>query len=139
MLENTPIGLDRGEIECVVGNQYNRRLRQQHDSKAISASQDTTTADRGQEKNRRPIYQFQGKCLNCGKKGHRAGECRGVRKIENPEIPQPTKRAEVGARATSAGVKNTLRISPVACAKSFSTGLTIVRSEELKKARCWQN
>ena len=29
MLENNPAGLDRAEIECVVGNQYNRLLRQQ--------------------------------------------------------------------------------------------------------------
>ena len=31
MLENTPASLDRVEIERVVGNQYNRLLRQQHD------------------------------------------------------------------------------------------------------------
>ena len=27
MIEKTPAGLDRAEIECVVGNQYNRLLR----------------------------------------------------------------------------------------------------------------
>ena len=27
MLENTPAGLKRADIECVVGNQYNRLLR----------------------------------------------------------------------------------------------------------------
>ena len=31
MLENNPASLDRVEIERVVGNQYNRLLRQQHD------------------------------------------------------------------------------------------------------------
>ena len=41
MLENTPASLDRVEIERVVGNQYNRLLRQQHDSKALSASGST--------------------------------------------------------------------------------------------------
>ena len=35
MLENNPAGLNRAEIERVVGNQYNRRLRQQQDSKAL--------------------------------------------------------------------------------------------------------
>ena len=29
MLENNPAGLNRAEIELVVGNQYNRLLRQQ--------------------------------------------------------------------------------------------------------------
>ena len=38
MLENNPAGLDRIEIERLVGNQYNRVLRQQHDSKDSSAS-----------------------------------------------------------------------------------------------------
>ena len=41
MLENTPASLDRVEIERVVGNQYNRLLRQQHDSIALSASGST--------------------------------------------------------------------------------------------------
>ena len=35
MLENNPGGLNRAEIERVVGNQYNRLLRQQQDSKAL--------------------------------------------------------------------------------------------------------
>ena len=43
MLNNNPAGLDRAEIERAVGNQYNRLLRQQHDSKALSASGSTTT------------------------------------------------------------------------------------------------
>ena len=37
MLENNPTGLERAEIERVVGNQYIRLLRQQHDSQALSA------------------------------------------------------------------------------------------------------
>ena len=53
MLENNPSGLDRAEIERVVGSQYNRLIRQQHDSKALSVSGSTTTADRG-DKKRRP-------------------------------------------------------------------------------------
>ena len=32
MLENNPAGLNRAEIERVVGNQYNRLLRKQQDS-----------------------------------------------------------------------------------------------------------
>ena len=35
ILENNPAGLNRAEIERVVGNQYNRLLRQQQDSKAL--------------------------------------------------------------------------------------------------------
>ena len=58
MLENQPAGLEWTEIEGVVRNQYNRRLRQQHDSKASSVSGGTTTADRGDNK-RRPRNQFE--------------------------------------------------------------------------------
>ena len=80
MLENDSTGLERADIEHVVGNQYNRRLRQQQYSKPLLASKGTTPADHGQEKNRRPRYQFEGDRFNCGKKGHRAEECRGVKK-----------------------------------------------------------
>ena len=81
MIEDNPSGLDRAEIERVVGNQYNRLLRQQYDSKAISASGSTTTADRGEEK-RRPHNRFEGNCFSCGRKGHRAEDCRNAKKIE---------------------------------------------------------
>ena len=79
MLENNPTGLERAEIEHVVGNQYNRVLRQQQDSKALSASKGTTTVDCG-EKNRKPRNQFEGNCFNCGTKGHRAEDCRSAKK-----------------------------------------------------------
>ena len=52
MLENNPAGLERAEIERVAGNQYNRLLIQQHDSKDISVSGSTTTVDRGEKKRR---------------------------------------------------------------------------------------
>ena len=45
-LENNPAGLNRAEIERVVGNQYNRLLRQQQDSKALSVLKGTVTANR---------------------------------------------------------------------------------------------
>ena len=35
MPKNNPASVDRAEIERVVGNHYNRLLRQQHDSKAL--------------------------------------------------------------------------------------------------------
>ena len=79
-LENNPVGLNRAEIERVVENQYNRLLRQQQDSKALSVSKDTVTADRGKEKNRRLHHEFDGNCFNCGKKGPRAGDCRSAKK-----------------------------------------------------------
>ena len=82
ILENNPVGLNRAEIERVVGNQYNRLLRQQHDSKALSASMGTVTANRGKGENRRPHHKFEGNCFNCGKKGHRAGDCRSAKKSE---------------------------------------------------------
>ena len=79
MLENYPAGLDRSEIKRVAGNQYNRPLRQQQDSKALSASKGAVTANRGKGKNRRPHRKFDGDC-NCGKKGHCAGDCRSAKK-----------------------------------------------------------
>ena len=84
MLENNLTGLERAETEHVVENQYNRLLRQQQDSKAISTSEGTTTADRG-EKDRKPWNRFEGNCFNCGRKGHRAEDCRSAKKkIEKP-------------------------------------------------------
>ena len=80
ILENNPAGLNRAEIERVVGNQYNRLLRQQQDSKASSASKGTVTANREKGKNRRLHHKFDGKCFNCGKKGHRAVDCRSAKK-----------------------------------------------------------
>ena len=80
ILENNPAGLNRAEIERVVGNQYNRLLRQQQDSKALSASKGTVTANRGKGKIRRLHHKFDGNCFNCGKKRHRAGDCRSAKK-----------------------------------------------------------
>ena len=82
MLENNPAGLNRAEIGRVVGNQYNRLHRQQQDSKALSASKGTVTANCGKRKNRRPHHKFDGNYFNCGKKGHRAGDCRSAKKRE---------------------------------------------------------
>ena len=79
MLENNPASLDRAEIERVVGNQYDRLLMQQNDSKALSASGSTTTMDRG-EKKKRLRNRFKGNCFNCGRKGHRAEDGRSAKK-----------------------------------------------------------
>ena len=79
ILENNPAGLNRAEIEGVVGNQYNRLLRQQQDSKALSASKSIVTANRGKGKNRRLHHKFDGNCFNCGKKGHHAEDCRSAK------------------------------------------------------------
>ena len=80
MLENNPDGLNRGEIERVVGNQYDRLLKLQQDSKALSASRGTVTANPENGKNMRLCNKFEGKCFNCGKKGHRAVDCRSTKK-----------------------------------------------------------
>ena len=80
ILENNPAGLNRAEIERVVGNQYNKLLRQQQDSKALSASKGTVTVNRGKGKNRKLHHKFDGNCFNCGKKGHRARDCRSAKK-----------------------------------------------------------
>ena len=80
ILENNPAGLNRAKIERVVGNQYNRLLRQQQDSKALSASKGAVTANHGKGKNRKLHHKFDGDCFNRGKKGHRAGDCRSAKK-----------------------------------------------------------
>ena len=52
----------------------------------------------------------------------------GARRISKKvEMPSPTRRAEIGA-STSVGVRSTLRLHT---AGAWSTGLTVVRSEEL--------
>ena len=85
MLENNPEDLERAEIKRVVGNQYNRLLSQQHDSKPLSASGSITTADRGDRK-RKPRNRFKGNCFNCGKRDHHAEDCRSAKKnIEKSE------------------------------------------------------
>ena len=138
-LENNLVGLDRAEIERVVGNQYyNRVLRQQQDSKALSASKGTVTANRGKGENRRPHHKSEGNCFNCGKKSHRAGDCRSAKRVKNPELPT-TRRRGVAAVGASAGVRSTLRAGTVVCARALSTERETMRSAELKKAQCWQN
>ena len=79
MLENNPTGLERAEIEGIVGNQHNGLLRQQQDSKVLSASKGSTTVDR-EETNRRSSNRFEGNYFNCGRKGHRAEDCRSAEK-----------------------------------------------------------
>ena len=91
MLENNPAGLNKAEIERVVGNQYNRLLSQQQDSKALSASKGAVTVDRGKGKNRRLHHKFDGNCFNRGEKGHRAGNCRSVKKSEKSEAADDKK------------------------------------------------
>ena len=134
MLENNPAGLNRAEIERVVGNQYNKLLRQQQDSKALSASKGTVTANCGKRNNRRSHRKFDGNCFNCGKKGHRAGDCRRAKKSKNPKLPTTRRRAVAAVGATSAGVRSTLRTGTMVCARSLSTERETVRSAELKKA-----
>ena len=60
------------------------------------------------------------------------------RRSKSQEIPPSTRSAEVGASATSVGVRSILHTSTVACAETLSTRFAIVRSEELRRAGCWQ-
>ena len=82
MFESNPAGLDKTDIECGVGNLFNRLLRQQQNTNALSTLKGTTTADHSKGKNRRPRTKFEGNCFNYGKKGHRVGECTSVKRSE---------------------------------------------------------
>ena len=89
------------------------------------------------EKRRRPRNRFEGSCLNCGREGRRAEDCRSAKKkIEKPGDAPPTRRAEVGESATSMGVRSTLCEKTVACAEAWSTGLAVLKSEELRRVQC---
>ena len=79
MLENNPAGLYRAKIERVVGNQYNRILRQQQDSKTLSTSKGTVTANRGKGKNRGPHHKLDGNWFDYGNKRLRSGDCRSAK------------------------------------------------------------
>ena len=103
MLENNPASLNRAKIERVVGNHYNRLLRQQQDSKALAASKGTVTANRGKGKNRRPHHKFDGYCFNCGKKGHHAGDCRSAKKSEKSGAADDKKKGRGGGRCYICG------------------------------------
>ena len=133
ILEDNSAGLNRAEIERVVGNQYNRLLRQQQDSKALPASKGIVTANRWRGKDRRPHRKFDGNCFNWGEKGHRARDCK--KRVKNTELPTTKRRAVAAVGATSARVRSTLRTGTVVCAKVLSTGRETVRSAELKKAQ----
>ena len=108
MLENNPAGLNRAEIERVVGNQNNRLLRQQQDSKALSASKGTATVNRGKGKNRRPHHNFDGNCFNCGKKGRRAGDCRSAKKSEKSDAADDNKKGGGSGRYYICGSEENL-------------------------------
>ena len=138
MIENDPTDLERAKIERTVGNQYNKLLNQQQDSKTLSALKGTTKAGRG-EKKRGPCNRFEGTCFNCGRKSHRAEDCRSVKKkiSKSGDTAADKKGGSRGKRyvfGRSVGVRSTLHTSTVACADVLSTGLAIVRSEKQRRA-----
>ena len=92
MLENNPTGIERTDIEPVVGNQFSRLLRQQHHSKVLSALKGTTAADR-REKTKKPRNRLEGSCFNCGRKYHRGEDCRSAKKIEKSGDASPDKKS----------------------------------------------
>ena len=140
ILENNPTGLNRAEIERVVRNQFNRLLRQQQDSKALSASKGTVTANRKKGKNRRLHHKFM-VTASIAERKVAALETAGARrkKVKNPDLPTTGRRAVTAVGATSAGVRSTLCTGTAVCARALSTGRETVRSAQLKKAQCWQN
>ena len=140
ILENNPAGLDRAEIERVVENQYNRLLRQQQDSKTLSVSKGAVTANRGKGKNRRPHHKFEGNCFNCGKKGHRAGDCRSAKMSEKSGASDDIKKGGGSGGCYICGSEEHLAHRHcMVRAKALSAGRETVRSAELKKTQYWQN
>ena len=119
MLENNPAGLNRAEIERVVGNQYNILVRQQPNSKALSASKGTFTANRGKGRNRRPRHKFDGNCFNSGKKGHRAGDCRSAKNSEKSGAADGKKKGGGSGRCYICGSEEHLAQMHCGLCKSF--------------------
>ena len=140
ILENNPAGLNRAEIERVVGNQYNRLLRQQQDSKALSASKGTVTENRGKGRTEDSTTSSMETASIAGRKVT-VLETAGARRkrVKNMELPTAGRRTVAAGGATSAGVRSTLRTSTVVYARALSTGRETVRSAELKRGKCWQN
>ena len=134
ILEINLAGLNRAEIERVVRNQYNRLLRQQQDSKALSASKGTVTANRGKGKNRRLRHKFDGNCFNCKKKGHHAGDCKSAKKKgEKSGAADDRKEGGGSGRCYICGSEEHLAHRHCGLCKSLE------QSADLKKAQCWQN
>ena len=140
ILENDPAGLNRADIERVVGNQYNRLFRQQQDSKALSASKVTVTANREKGRTEDSTTSSMVNASIAGRKVTARSTAGARRKrVKNPELPTIGRRAVAAVGATSAEVRSTLRTGTVVCARALSTGRETARSAELKRAQCWQN
>ena len=140
MLENNPAGLNSSGIAHVVGNKYNRLLRQQQGSKALSASKGAVTANRGKGKNSRPHHKFDGNCFTIAERKVTALETAGARKkVKTSKQPTTRRNAVAAVGAKSARVRSTLRTGTVVRARALSTERKTVRSAELKKVHCWQN
>ena len=106
MLKNNLTGLERAEIERVVGKQHNRPLRQQQNSKALSPSRSTNTVGCSEEK-QRSCDQFKGNCFNYGRKGHRAEDCRSAKKnIEKSEDAAADKKGRYMGKCYVCGSKD---------------------------------
>ena len=139
VLENNPAGLKRAEIERVVGNQYNSLLTQQQDSKALSVSKGAITANRGKGKNRRPHHKFDGNCFNCGKKGHRAGDCRSAKKSEKSGAADDKKKGGGSGRCYICGSEEHLAHRHCGLCKSLQHRRRDCEERGAEKAQCWQN
>ena len=139
ILENNPAGLNRAEIERVVGNQYSRLLRQQQDSKALSSSKGTVTANRGMGKNRKLHHNFGGNCFNCGKKGHRAGDCRSAKKKgETSRAAHDRKKGGGSGRCYICGSEEHLAHRHCGLCKSLEHRTRDCEERGAEKAQYWQ-
>ena len=135
MLEDNPAGLNRTEIERVVGNQYNGLLRQ----KALSASKGTVTANRGKGKNTRLQHKFDGNCFNCGKKGHRAGNYRSAKTSEKSGAADEKKKGGGSGRCYICGSEEYFAHRHCGLCKSLEHRTRDCEERGAEKAQYWQN
>ena len=114
MLENNPADLNKTKIERVVGNQHNRRLRQQQESKLCwhRKAPPRQIAARGGTAD--PATNTRVTALVVERKITALKNARAQRRSKNPEMPPLTRRVKVGANAMSVEVRSTLRTSTVA-------------------------
>ena len=100
----------------------------------MSVSKGTVTANRGKGKSRKLHHKFDGNCFNCGKKGHRAGDCRSAKKkSEKSEAADDRKEGGGSGRCYICGSKEHLAHRHCGLCKSLEHRTRDCEEREVEK------